>query len=393
MADFYGGVVMKKSLKYCLIFLSITIVIVSGVSITRYIRRDNKANNIVSEIVLEPIKKNINGVNIMIDPRIELLSVVQSLSSYDEKYDLITNEKFSYKDMVKEHFSKYSKHKVIKSFDKMSSEGFSFDAPPTTMLYLTNPLKLTQKQELTEYLKGRAGEGSFEKFTTQLREFSIESSFDEFYKENQDLYSSILEENSKLLEGTRYIDDIEGYYNLKNNSYNIILAPLFHPGGFGPGVKNDSGTYDIYSIQGPMSVENDLPRFGDKESFKYLVWHEFSHSFVNPLTEENKNEINKYKKLYDPIADSMSKQAYSSWEICVNEHIVRAVTSRLTYIHQGKDDYEKAIAYEKSRGFSYVEDLTKKLEEFEKNKDKYKDFREFYPELIEVFRDLSENNE
>ena len=381
---------MSKSLKYCLISFCIIIVLAASVYAIRYIQRDSSANTLTSDIVLEPIKKNINGMNIMIDPRIELLSVVQFLSSYDEKYDLITNENFAYKDAVKDYFSKYSKNQVVKTFDKMSSEGFSFDAPPAAMLYLSNPLEVSQKQELTDYLKGRSGEGSFKKFTSQLREFSIKSSFDEFYKENKEMYRSILEENAKLLEGASYIDDIEGYYNMKNNSYNIILAPLFHPGGFGPRVKNDSGTYDIYSIQGPTSVENNIPMFGDKESFKYLAWHEFSHSFVNPVTEENAKEINKYKKLYDPIADVMSKQAYTNWETCVNEHIVRAVTSRLTYIHNGKDEYEKAVAFEKSRGFYYVEDLIKKLEEFEKNNDNYKDFKEFYPELIEVFKELSE---
>ncbi|WP_163195106.1 DUF4932 domain-containing protein [Clostridium thermarum] len=384
------GMVTKKWLKYFVVSFSIFILITLGIYINKYNHRDISVNKFKSEVVLEPIKMNLNGINIMIDPRIELLSVIQFLSSYDEKYDLITNENFAYKDVINNYFSQYSNHQVIKTFDKMSSEGFSFDAPPTAMLYLSNPLKLFQVQELNNYLKKRSGGKEFEKFISQLREFAIESSFDKFYNDNKEVYKNILEENAKLLEGTSYIDDIEGYYDLKNSSYNIILAPLFHPGGFGPRVKNENGNYDVYSIQGPMSVKGNIPMFGDKDSFKYLVWHEFSHSFVNPLTEENINEINRYVQLFNPIADDMSKQAYSTWEICVNEHIVRAVTSRLTYIHQGKDEYEKVIAYEKAKGFIYIEEIVKKLEEFERDKDKYKDFKEFYPELIEVFIALSE---
>ncbi|WP_139902041.1 DUF4932 domain-containing protein [Clostridium thermarum] len=382
--------VTKKWLKYFVISFSIFILIALGIYINKYNHRDISVNKFKSEVVLEPIKINLNGINIMIDPRIELLSVVQFLSSYDEKYDLITNENFAYKDVINNYFSQYSNHQVIKTFDKMSSEGFCFDAPPTAMLYLSNPLELFQVHELNNYLKKRSGGKEFEKFISQLREFAIESSFDKFYNDNKEVYKNILEKNAKLLEGTSYINDIEKYYNLKNNSYNIILAPIFHPGGFGPKVKSENGSHDVYSIQGPMFVQDNIPMFGDKDNFMYLVWHEFSHSFVNTLTEENINEVNKYIKLFDPLADVMGKQAYNTWEVCVNEHIVRAVTSRLIYIHQGKDKYESAIAYEKSKGFIYVEDLANKLEEFERNKDKYKDFKEFYPELIEVFKVLSE---
>jgi len=85
----------------------------------------------------------------------------------------------------------------------------------------------------------------------------------------------------------------------------------------------------------------------------------------------------------------MNKQAYSSWESCVNEHIVRAVVARINYIHSGSENYENIITYEKDRGFLYIDELTKKLEEYEKNRDKYKSFKDFYPELVKVFKELS----
>jgi hypothetical protein len=56
---------------------------------------------------------------------------------------------------------------------------------------------------------------------------------------------------------------------------------------------------------------------------------------VNPVTAKHIDEVNKYSKLYDPIADIMKSNAYPNWEICVNEHIVRAVTARLLLIHEG----------------------------------------------------------
>ena len=57
------------------------------------------------------------------------------------------------------------------------------------------------------------------------------------------------------------IGDIENYYGIKQNSYNIILVPMFHPGGFASRLENKDGSFDIYSIQA---------RWAQMETFLYL---------------------------------------------------------------------------------------------------------------------------
>jgi hypothetical protein len=90
------------------------------------------------------------------------------------------------------------------------------------------------------------------------------------------------------------------YYGMEQNSYNVILSPMFGPVGYGPRIQSENGGYDIYSIQGTVSIEDDIPVYGTDEIFKGMVYHEFSHSFVNPLTEEYRDELNKYRKLCLP---------------------------------------------------------------------------------------------
>jgi hypothetical protein len=108
------------------------------------------------------------------------------------------------------------------------------------------------------------------------------------------------------------VKDLEDYYGMKQNSYNLILAPLFHSGGYGPRVKTDGGNYDIYGIIGPHDVKDGIPQY-NKEIIRYIAWHEFGHSFVNPATSRYIDEINKYSKLYDPISIKMASQAYAQW--------------------------------------------------------------------------------
>jgi hypothetical protein len=375
-----------KKYKY---YLSIFVMALVLIAIFSFKEKASKESTAIP-MSLEPISRNINGINMMIDPRIELLAAVQAIGGYDERFDLITNENFAYKNDMKTYFYSFSKHEAVKTFDSMSSGSFCYDAPPTAMLYLSNPLNLTVKQDFSSYLKNRVGEVSLNKFAGQLKNFAIDTKFDDFYNSRKDFYKKVIDKNAELMGNSRYIDNLEQYYGMKQNSYNIILSPMFHNGGYGPKVENKDGSYDVYSIQGPAGVKDNIPMFGNEGGFRYIALHEFSHSFINDLTEKNKAEVTKYSKLYEPMKEKMTKQAYTTWESCVNEHIVRAVVLRLTYIHSGKEAYDKLMDFENGNGFSYVPSFAMRLEEYEKNRDKYKSFNEFYPELIKVLEKLSE---
>ena len=181
-----------------------------------------------------------------------------------------------------------------------------------------------------------------------------------------------------------YIRELEDYYGLKQNSYNIVLVSLFHTVGFGPKIGVGENKFDIYSIIGPQGIQNGKPTFGNKERFKYLQRHEFSHSFVNYLDDIYEDEIMKYEELFTPIREEMVARKYGDWKSCVDEHIVRAITTRMAF-NDGKEKGEQALAYEEKNKFIYVEDLVNKLCEYENNREVYKTFEDFYPELIKVF--------
>lgn len=331
-------------------------------------------------------------LNVAVDPRLELLAVVQLLSGYGERLGLITRFEFPYKRDVIEYFSAYKNHRAVQLFTEMSKGGFSFDAPPAGMLYLSDPPDLNTQLAFTDYLNRRAGgQKRLNQFVTSLRDFARKTQFMTFFKSHQETYRQIVANARAKMEGIDYVGTLESYYGTKHHSYNIILVPLF-VGGFGHRVDRPDGTCDIYNICGPMNIENDLPVFGTAESFRDLAWHEFGHSFVVPTMDKLRSSIAKYSSLYEPIADRMKKQAYPSWEICVNEHLVRAVTTRLAYREMGREAGEKALLYEKTKGFFYVEALCERLEQYETARDRYRTFADFSGELIAVFKELSEKN-
>lgn len=120
--------------------------------------------------LVEEVRDSLGNLNIIMDPRIELLTAVQQQA----QYDVLTRFDFNYKNEMNEHFSSYKKHKAVKTFSKLSKIGFAYDAPPNVMLYLTDTLSIDENTYIPNDLVTRSsGEKELLKFIDELRDFSI----------------------------------------------------------------------------------------------------------------------------------------------------------------------------------------------------------------------------
>lgn len=382
---------MKKNKIISIVFCIIMLFIVGCTT-------SNIDNN---DIILEEnnqIIKEFNNINMVIDPRIELLSVIIYLSpDYDKNTMSIVPSDSSYKKDVEEYFGKYKNHKAVNLFNlRLASSGFSYDAPPTAMLFLTNTPNLTLREDIDkndymyiQCMERAGGEKQFLEFVEELNKFCAETNFYEFYNNHLDYYNRVIDNTINNLEDIDYVKQVQNYYGKEEKGYNIVLNGMLYANNYGPKIKNEDGSYDLYSILGSTGISNDLPIFSDDFSFKYIVRHEFGHSFVNYLATENIDEVNKYTKLFVPIRTAMEQQAYSTWETCLNEHIVRAVVIRITDIYGTKEEVNEYLKMEKASSFVYVEDIISLLKnEYEPNRDKYKTFEDFYPEILKLLKEL-----
>jgi hypothetical protein len=259
------------------------------------------------------------------------------------------------------------------------------------MLQLSNPPDLTIVTPFSEYLLRRAGgEQRFEEFVQALHDFARESQFMDFYKTQAADYAQMADGVRLTLGRYNEVTLLEDYYGMQQHSYNVILAPLLFGTGYSSHQIRDDGAYTAYCIIGRVGARSDMPVFGSSENLTGLIWHEFSHSFVNPLTAQHRDGVNRYAALYEPIAEQMAQQGYSSWETTVNEHIIRAVTTRLAYRELGRQAGDAAFNYELSRSFHSIEPLMQRLEGYEDQRDRYPSFADFYPELLSAFDEVME---
>ncbi|KGG81368.1 hypothetical protein Y919_01045 [Caloranaerobacter azorensis H53214] len=329
----------------------------------------------------DSIGKGSEKLNVYVDPRIELLSIIQYLADFDGRDIVIYNKDTTYKTDVDKYFSPYKNHPVISLYEEMAKDGFVYHVPPKLILYLNDEYEEQDNKAIpySEIMLGIDVKKKIKEFISQMVNFKDETRFDKFYESHQEYYHNIIINIQNDLRSNNCLENLIEYYGIKQNSYNIIIVPLYF-GGYGVRIPEKDEKFDIFCIIPPV------------ENLQYLtsfVWHEFSHSYVNPLSEKNSDEINKYKDLFIPISNIMEEQAYGDWETCVNEHIVRAVTSRLSYKVFGEKFAKEEIKRDKEEGcFLYIDKLYEKLIEYENNRDKYITFEEFYPELLKVFGEL-----
>ena len=330
-----------------------------------------------------PVTMVRNNVNITIDPRVELMSIVQYLSDYDE---LITTAEFKYRSDVDEYFADFQEHRTIKMYEDMVLTGFKYSSPANFALSLTGDLRLDDDVQLGNHvLWGGGGRAKLKEFAAALREFSLESNFHEFYVDNEDYYHRNAYRVATLVGDWDYVSELQDYYGMEYNSFNIIPVPLYGGGGgFGPHVERD-GQIDIFSILCSFDSEmrGEIPIYGNDFVFKLLQRHEFSHSFVNRITEMHMEEAMKYDYLLDPIRSEMEAMAYGTWITCLNEHVVRSVTTRLAFSDSPRQGSE-ALARELEANFIYTDVLVQALIEYENNRDVFPDFISFYPRLLEA---------
>jgi hypothetical protein len=221
-------------------------------------------------------------------------------------------------------------------------------------------------------------------FKKELINFHYDPLFQKFLKQVSSINEKLINQvnNSKTInELPSYLEE---YYGIKLNSYNLILSPFLHTGGFNIEMKLANNQKEISSIIGPNGEIDFIPYFDKDYMETDMILHEFGHSFVNPISDQYLEEIETLRNKYytKEIRETGNKNGYDEWRYIFNEIILRATTIKITEKHFGKTKSEDNLNEEISSGFGMVKEVVKILEEYKNNRKKYPTFDMFYPILI-----------
>lgn len=327
-----------------------------------------------------------NRFSITVDPRMELLAVVQHSTSWAPGGHI--KSKTTYKDDIDNYFGGFKDHPAIAYVESLVTAGFTHDAPVAFMLYHGDPPELVQNAPYSEYLIKRAkGEETLIEFADALRDFAHKADFMQFYQTHKALYDTQVAEVKSLLEGKDYVQVLEDFYCESRNSYGVILPPLF-AGGYGITLETKEG-YDIYGVIGPCSLRGKRVTFACLSYLESIILHEWSHSFVNPLVDRNFDLFNKSIALFEPIKGMMRNQAYPSWRIALYEHIVRACEIHLRANLYKDFKKEKPLRRQEGKGFWYISYIDSLLDVYETQRKQYPTFSQFVPVIATRLSQIS----
>ncbi len=326
------------------------------------------------------------GVNFSVDPRIEVLVVVQYLSGSPR----IKAYEPDYVKSIDEWFADYREHPIIRLWPALETNYFAYDLPVSYMLQFDgipfnnkvnrfpDYLEKMNQQRLKDVFRGKIKEAEF---LRELNDFVLQTKFDQFMEANTDLYNEAILSTTATLEGVDVGGTITNWYGLEANSFNFILSPLLGASGYGPCLQNEAGALDVYCVSAPRT---------SRASLLELMLHEFSHSYINPLVDEFYPEFHKTRKLRKPIAKQMSRMAYNSWWIILVEHYVRGATIRMLLQLEPEYSPENLVRWEAGRGFIYATAVDRDLVQYEQLRQKDGiSFRDYMPYLVRSMNDIS----
>ena len=329
-------------------------------------------------------------VGAKVDERVELLSIVFRLTGAQE---YSSNDAKAYVADIEKWFGPYKQDTLVQYAKKVRSQsGIGYDAVARMAVHLEGKGGKYYLPENT--LASLCGDGRWNKenaqqFVRLLNDFYKKTRFDKFFKEHEDWYKQMTDRFNSQIDFNR--DWYPAFYGERpEGDYRVILGCSNGGSNYGPSVFSDDGKKTVYAVMGcwGFDADTDLPDFSTAVYAATLI-HEFNHSFVNHLMEENDNKARMEeagKKVIAALKEEMSAQAYPQWSTVFNEAIVRAAVVRYMRDNgSSQQEIDQEIRTQCSRYFLWTGGLDSLLGVYSANRDKYPSLRSFYPRIIEFF--------
>jgi len=280
-------------------------------------------------------------MEIKIDQRIELITIIQTICGYWDNLAKIFNDsklfQCEYKENINQYFDKYKQHETINIFKELS------DIEQGISTFLILILNYSDPPDLIKI--GNNDENKYEHFINSIRKFYQETKFSNFYENNKYIYDKMLSDFGNKENILMEVSRIFEYFDIENKNYKVIISPLVM-GNFGIHINKSN-----YIILSPFDYKDNKYIFGSKEYLRQTIWHEIGHTVINDLTKKY-YDLSEHKNMEVP--QIFVKQFYNNTETIINEYIIRSIVYLL---ENDKNSKKNILEYEKNTGFTEIKNI------------------------------------
>jgi len=306
------------------------------------------------------------------DYRLELFTTVIYLAKLDISGFLVS-EPSAYTEALDRQFAPFDQHPAVTEFVATWGQEFGWCDIPHFAMMLSDELLIKNGTKLEHIADAELTDDKLKYYATLLHDFAEKTNFRAFHAIHSAEGAEYLHKLNAIVAARPLKQILEDYLGVKLGKTKVVLSNLlrFFCGTTHADKPGDK-VYCFWSRYWLQVAEqhNNLER-----SLCSAVWHEFSHSVINPLSD----------KLFESFQDMT--QEHMDWYCALNESIIWAITLRLL-IQQGivKDGnlqwyFDNAVGCKAPKTLKMHELLL----EYENHRERYESIGSFYPILQKAF--------
>ena len=328
-----------------------------------------------------------------VDERVELMSILFRLIDAQE-YSSRNNE--LYVQDIEKHFAPVKGDAFLNQMKGVRNKnGIGYDAVMSMAVHLNiKNGKVGQIKENRNTLDKRWPAEEVPALVNSINTFYKKSNFHQFFKNHEADYKQAAKAYSDSIM-SRFNQNwyVKFYGKQPNEDYKIVIGYGNGGGNYGPRVSPEGNKDIVYAIVSGGEFKGRTVHFSSE--YASTLIHEFNHSFVNYLLEKHDYKAqleDAGKKIIEAVKEPMADQAYTNWDIVINESIVRAAV--IVYMkenHFPQAEIDSEMNNQMKRRFLWTPELVSLLEEYQANRKQYPDLEAFYPRIISFFEDIGKN--
>ncbi len=330
-----------------------------------------------------------------VDERMELMCIVFRLAGAEE-YQYKAFEK--YDDDINEYFTDFKNHDVIQYARQLNrpfrGNNVAHDRVVGFGPYLTirdGHIQMTEDAVdrmihgvMVEY--GVWNKYNANKFAKLLDDFYIKSRFHEFFANHQEMYQKAIRQFETELQKFD-LAWFDRYYGMEDMPpVRLILTMAQEDGGYHIPVTLADGRQEFYMLTGVDGVDME----GDaifQENCMDILMLGYHMRLATPMIEKHYESLKKSAERFFPIISDRTSGFYqqpSSPKSILAAQLGYAVQCKYDQSHDRADKANYLLQNAPKKGLVWFPQLVSKLDEYEKNRDKYPTLDDFMPEIAKL---------
>ena len=341
-----------------------------------------------------------NGVSVIVDERIELVSIAFRLAGAMEYVNDLVPE---YMAEIDSCFAPYTDHELLTFIRKAREEyNFAYSIPAKSALMLDlsgGRVRISRNWEIEKEFDSADDlycwtEDLFREYVDLLDDFYRESGFHEFFLSHKDFYTTTVERNTDIPSRVD-MSWFERFYGEPAVGVDLYM-----------GLCNGNSNYSIFDVMhrkdwdGRLAIVIGATDGGDGipvmlEQHFIAIIHEIAHYYTNPLTDMYYPQMeDSMKAIFPHIKEAMAGIGYGHVETVAGEWINELFT--LAYLKACFESgrclfsYQYNVAHDEESGYIWMGRAMGFMENFLADRTLYPTVKEFMPQIVAFTNELPE---